>query len=417
MLGRYDSSASNVTMADANLSFDKHVAVQRLMDFLSIEGVTGQEQAIGRAVVESLLRAGVSRRAMRFDRANERIPLPTQTGNLIVALPGTQPGPRRLFMTHLDTVPLCAGAQPVRKGNRIVAASNTALGGDNRTGVACLVTTIATLLERRLPHGPLTFLFSVREESGLWGVRFVDRADLGGAVEAYNVDGRSSSEITIGAVGAERWEVEIRGRAAHAGAYPERGISATVVASIALADLFRDGWFGKITQNGSAGTANVGSFGGGDGQSAGTATNVVTDYVLIRGEARSHNWRFARKITDVYQQAFRNAARQVRDYRGRGARVRFARRLDYYPFRLKPSALVVKHALVAAQRAGLRPVLRITNGGLDANWMVRHGIPTITFGGGQNNPHTTDEYVDLPEFLSACRLALALAACDPSAGS
>jgi tripeptide aminopeptidase len=156
----------------------------------------------------------------------------------------------------------------------------------------------------------------------------------------------------------------------------------------------------------------VGSFGGKGGQSAGVATNVVTDYVLIRGEARSHDARFVRTITRAYREAFRLAAARVRDHRGRAARVRFQSRVDYYPFRLKPDAPVVRHAVAAATRAGLKPTLRVTNGGLDANWMVRHGIPTVTFGGGQNNPHTLDEFVDLKEFADACRLALALATPD-----
>ena len=69
------------------------------------------------------MEVGVPATAIHFDTANERIPLPTETGNLIVDLPGTRPGPRLLFMTHLDTVPLCAGAVPVRVGkNRIMAA-------------------------------------------------------------------------------------------------------------------------------------------------------------------------------------------------------------------------------------------------------------------------------------------------------
>jgi len=55
---------------------------------------------------------------------------------------------------------------------------------------------------------------------------------------------------------------------------------------------------------------------------------------------------------------------------------------------------------------------RITDGGLDANWMVRHGIPTITFGAGQNNPHTVEEFVDLSEFQAGCRFALACATLD-----
>ncbi len=390
-------------------AFDVDRAINRLLRFLSIEGITGHEKAIGQAVVEELLAVGVSRRAIQFDRANERIPLPTETGNLIVKLPGTKPGPRRLFMTHLDTVPLCAGAKPVRKGGRIVAAGATALGGDNRAGVSCLVTLIATLLGRRLPHPPLTFLFTVREESGLCGAKHVHPDDLDHPVEGYNVDGRLASEFTVGAVGAERWSVEIVGKASHAGVHPERGISATMVASLALAEIRRQGWFGKIKKNGKEGTSNIGSFGGKDGQSAGEATNVVTDYAFLRGEARSHDLRFTKTISSAYQDAFRKAADQVRDDRGKTAKVRFQSRLEYYPFRLKDTAPVVRHAMNGAKRAGLKPSLRIGNGGLDANWIVRHGIPTVTFGAGQNNIHSIGEFVDLAEFKKACRLALALA--------
>src|SRR5262249_31073968 len=156
--------------------------------------------------------------------------------NLIVTLPGTRPGPRLLFSTHLDTVSLCGGAVPKRVNkNRITAAGDTALGGDNRTGVACLVTLVATLLEKKRPHPPLTLLFTVREESGLFGARHVDPADLGGPVMGFNVDGKSAGELSVGAVGAERWEAEITGKASHAGVHPEKGISATLVAALALA--------------------------------------------------------------------------------------------------------------------------------------------------------------------------------------
>src|SRR5205809_5071512 len=146
-------------MTEPNLDVD--AAIARLLRFLAVEGVTGQEKAIGAEVVRHLVEAGVPRRAIRFDKANNHIPLPTQTGNRIATLPGTRPGPRRLFMTHLDTVPLCSGAKPVRRGKRVEAAGDTALGGDNRTGVACLVTMVATLLGEQLPHPPLTVLFTV----------------------------------------------------------------------------------------------------------------------------------------------------------------------------------------------------------------------------------------------------------------
>jgi len=396
-------------MPDADLDFDEAEAIDRLMRFLAVAGVTGEEAAIGRAVVEALTAAGIPRRAIRFDDAHKRIPLPTQTGNLIVSFPGTLAGPRRLLVTHLDTVLLCAGARPVRKGNRIVAAGKTALGGDNRTGVACLVTVAATLRQRELPHPPLTFLFTVREESGLWGARFVDVADLEHPVEGYNVDGRSPAEFTVGAVGADHWEVEITGRAAHAGVHPEQGISATAVASLALAEVFDGGWFGKVRRDGKEGTSNVGVFGGPDGRSAGVATNVVTDQVRIEGESRSHDTGFCRAITSAYREAFRSAAERVCNDRGDGARVRFRAEREFHPFRLKATAPVVRRALSAAQRAGLEGRLRVGNGGLDANWMVRHGVPTVTFGAGQNNIHAIGEYVDLADFTAGCRLGLALA--------
>src|SRR5689334_19307224 len=94
-------------MADVDLTFDEGAAVERLLRFLRVEGTTGQEKAIAAEVTRALVEAGVPRRAIRDDGADGRIPLPTQTGNLIVTLPGTRPDlPRLLFSTHLDTVPL-----------------------------------------------------------------------------------------------------------------------------------------------------------------------------------------------------------------------------------------------------------------------------------------------------------------------
>jgi len=209
---------------------DPTAASTLLMRLLAVEGITGQEKNIARTIQSALKEAGVAPRHIRIDDANQRIPLPTQTGNLIAELPGTTAGPRLLFMTHMDTVPLCAGAVPVRKGNRIVPKAETALGGDNRTGCAVLITLVASLLKKQLPHPPLTLLFTVREESGLFGARHLDPKTLKGPVMGFNFDGRSASDITIGAVGADRWEVDVVGKASHAGVYPERGVSASMVA-------------------------------------------------------------------------------------------------------------------------------------------------------------------------------------------
>ena len=76
---------------------------------------------------------------------------------------------------------------------------------------------------------------------------------------------------------------------------------------------------------------------------------------------------------------------------------------------MKESAPVVRRAVAVASAQGHTPIVRVANGGLDANWLVRHGIPTVTFGAGQNEVHTVDEWIDLAEFEKGCRLAVALA--------
>ncbi|HUS95470.1 MAG TPA: M20/M25/M40 family metallo-hydrolase [Hyphomicrobiaceae bacterium] len=391
---------------------NKTEAVERLMEFLAIEGITGQEAAIGRAIKAALKEAGVPSRAMTFDKANAQIPMPTETGNLIVNLPGRgalKAAPRLMFMTHMDTVPLCAGARPKRQGRKIVNSAKTALGGDNRTGCGVLVTLAAELMQHKPDHPPLTLLFTVREESGLWGARHVDKASLGDVRMAYNFDGKTANSVIIGAVGADRWEAEIFGLAAHAGGAPEKGISATLILGEALAAVNKAGWFGKVTKGGRAGTSNVGPVGGAAGGPAGDATNVVTDYVRVRGESRSHDAKFFKEITAAYKTALSDAASKIKNDKGKTGRVKFTKRTDYHPFRMKDDLPVVKRAVSAVSSLGLKPEIRVANGGLDANWMVRHGVPTVTFGAGQNEVHTVNEWIDLNEYERACDLALIIA--------
>src|SRR4051812_13088349 len=340
---------------------DHQAATDRLMRFLAIEGVTGQEAAIGREITAALKESGVPAEAIRLDDANTRIALPTETGNLIVELPGRgalQNQERIMFMTHMDTVPLCAGAKPKKSGRKIVNEARTALGGDNRCGCGVLVTLAAELAKQKLDHPPITLLFCVREESGLHGARHVRMEELGSPVMAFNYDGGSASNVVIGAVGADRWQVEIFGRASHAGGAPERGISSTMIMALALADVKAGGWFGKVVKGKRQGTSNVGPVTGGEGRPAGDATNVVTDYVHVRGESRSHDPKFFKQITAAYKAAFEKAARKVRNAEGKTGRIRFKVQTDYHPFRMKDSLPVVKRAIEAVSGVGGTPAVR-----------------------------------------------------------
>lgn len=397
-------------MSNATIPLDTQYAEELLMKFLKVEGVTGKEKAIGEAVSDELKKAGVAANAIRFDTVNKRIPVPTETGNLLAELPGTRKGSRLLFSTHLDTVPLCAGAKPKREGDKIVSDGTTALGGDNRTGCAVLVAMAQTLLKHNLPHPPITLLFTVREESGLHGARELDPKDLGGATMCFNVDSKLPAELITGAVGQENWEATIKGKASHAGVAPEKGISATMVGAMALVEAHKAGWFGKVQTKDGRGTSNVGIFGGKEGKTAaGDATNVVTDFVYMKGEARSPESAFAAAITEGYKTAFAKAKDAVKDAGGATAEVNFEHKAAYPPFNVPDDAPAVKHAKRAAESLGLKPTTMFSNGGLDANWLDKHGVPTVTIGAGQYEIHTVNEYVNVPEFLEGCRLAVALA--------
>ncbi len=396
-------------MSNASIPLDVEAAIEHLMNFLSVEGVTGEEAAIAAAVSEALVKVGVPASSIRYDDANTRIPLPTQTGNLIVELPGTKPGARLLFSTHLDTVPLCAGAKPRREGDRIVSDGTTALGGDARTGVALLVVLAETLIKNNLPHPPITLLFTVREESGLHGARELNPAELKGPAMCINVDGQLASDLIIGAVGQENWEVEITGRASHAGVAPDKGISATMVGAIGLAEARAAGWFGKVVKGQAFGSSNVGIFGGRDGKPAGDATNVVTDYAFLKGEARSPELSFSTEIVDGFEAAFAKAKAAVIDHEGATAEVVFKRQAAYPPFRLDQGSPVVKRATKALGILGMEPTYIFSNGGLDANWLDKAGVPTITIGAGQAEIHTIKEFVKLDEYEKGCRLGILMA--------
>ncbi len=362
-------------------------------------------------VTQRLLTAGADAKAIRTDQADVRSPIGGEVGNLVLTLPGTLRGPRRLLMAHLDTVPLCVGAQPVVRGQIVKSAdSRTALGADDRSGAAVVLAAALEILERGLPHPPLTFLWTVQEEVGLYGARFLKIGLLGKPRLGFNFDGGSHEKVTIGATGGYRMDVDIAGRASHAGNSPEKGVSAIAIAALAIARLHEEGWHGQITKQGRTGTSNVGVIHGGE------ATNVVTPHVHVRAEARSHDPAFRKRIVGAIEKAFRGAARRVRSSEGATGHVEIRGRLDYESFRLPDGEPSVVAAEAAVRAVGGHPIRAISNGGLDANWMTARGIPTVSLGCGQQAAHTTEERLDLAVFGQACRVALRLACRETGAG-
>ena len=172
-------------------------AERLLMELLGIAGVSGEEREIMERIASLLRAAGA--KDVKFDQAHRRIPHGGQIGNLVCKLPGTIPGRRRLLLAHVDTVPLCQGARPVRRGQWIVPRDkHTGLGGDDRAGTAAILSAALEILRRKLPHPPLSFLWTVQEEVGLFGARFSSLGMLGKPALAFNFDGGSTEKITLG---------------------------------------------------------------------------------------------------------------------------------------------------------------------------------------------------------------------------
>lgn len=406
--GRAVAEANGRPAAAHLLQPDLRGALELVLEMMAIPGRSGQEGAVQKFVTDHLRSAGIPEGAIRTDQAHRRSVLPGEVGNLVVRLPGTASAPRRMLMAHLDTVPICIGSRPKVQGNWISSADpNTGLGGDDRAGAAVLLATALAIARHGLPHPPLTFLWTVQEEAGLHGAHHVQTALLGKPRLAFNWDGGPAEKLTIGATGGYRMLIDVHGIASHAGGAPERGVSAIAIASLAIADLVRGGWHGEVLRGRRRGTSNVGVVEGGQ------ATNVVTPHVQLKAEARSHDPKFRANIIKAYERAFRRAAAEVRSAAGKRGHVDIEGRLDYESFRLADDDASLLAAEAAIRQAGGQPVRAVSNGGLDANWMTAHGIPTVTLGCGQVDIHTTSEKLDISAFQTACRVALALATATP----
>jgi dipeptidase D len=132
-----------------------------------------------------------------------------KTGNVIVkkpASPGYENRPAVCLQGHLDMVPekrpdkkhdfLKDPIVLVRKGN-VMMADGTTLGADNGVAVA---TNLAIMADKTLTHGPLEFLFTVDEETGLTGANGLD----GNLIESrilLNLDSEEEGALYVGCSG------------------------------------------------------------------------------------------------------------------------------------------------------------------------------------------------------------------------
>ena len=135
---------------------------------------------------------------------------------------------------------------------------------------------LTSVIESSSGHRPVEVAFTRAEEGGLVGVHHLDFQRLS-AKTGVVFDGEGSvNRISVAAPSQNVITARIRGRAAHAGVEPERGLSAVIIAAEILTRLP----LGRID---SETTANIGRMEGG------LKRNIIPEEAFLDGEVRSRD--------------------------------------------------------------------------------------------------------------------------------
>ena len=361
--------------------------------FVALVGIDSVSKAEGRLCRELQIRLKALGANTHVDNAGKTIG--SDTGNLIARIPGNLPVAPLLLSAHMDTVEPGRNIQPVLKDGVFTSAGNTILGADDKCGLAIILEALTCIQENGIATGPLEIVFSICEELGLQGVKHLDCDQLTASM-GYVLDTRNTGVLITRAPAANHIHIEVHGQAAHAGAEPEKGISAIALASKAIAGLD----LGRIDAQT---TCNIGKIHGG------MATNIVPDKVKIEGEVRSHDIDQLNTVTDTIINRFQKIVENYPKRKGndKPALVTDIQR-DFDLLAIDDAHDVVTLAKSAATHIGQTIRCTTSGGGSDANVFAQKGIVAGVLGTGSDKVHTVDERVALADMVSATQLLITI---------
>ena len=374
------------------VSVNKDRIIEEFMKLTSFDAPSYQEEEIAKYLKEKLQSLGLS---VEEDDAREKLlqedASRTKTAsNLYAYLKGT--GDPILFSSHMDTVNPGIGKKAVLQDDgRITSAGNTVLGADDISGLVSILEALTVIKEKKLTHPDLEILFTVAEEPYCSGSRFVDYKRLK-AKEGYVLD--LTGPVGTAAIAAPSilsLKIGVKGRAAHAGFNPEKGINALSIAADALANIRT----GRVYENL---TVNFGTISGGSGR------NIVPEEIWIEGEIRCLEHEKALCEADLIKEIFEKAAKIY------GGEIEFHLTEHIKSYGISKRKNVVKRFLTAAKEVTTleHPETITTYGGSDANRLNEHNIDTIVVANAMENSHGTDEYTTVAELTRSAELTLRL---------
>jgi tripeptide aminopeptidase len=360
--------------------------VEEFIALVQVDSETKHEAEIAKVLKERFTALG-----LQVEEDNSSAKSGCEGNNLLFTLPATadaKDAPTIYFTCHMDTVVPGKGVKPqVGEDGIIRSDGTTVLGSDDKAGIAAMLELVRVLEEEKIPHGIIKFVITAGEESTLLGSRNMEpgwvKADFGYAIDSNGEVGG----IAVAAPFQSKVYITVKGKTAHAGVSPEKGISAITVAAKAVARMP----LGRIDKET---TANFGTF------FASGETNIVTEKVELIGEARSLVKEKLLAQLDSMKSACESACSEM------GASCEFRYELMYPGYKFDETAPHVKLVMDAAEAIGLTPNLFHSGGGSDANLFNGQGIPTVNLSVGYQAIHTVNEYIAVSDLVKVAELVV-----------
>lgn len=371
-------------MAD-KLTVNEERIRKEFCELVEIDSVSFQERQMADRLTEKLKSIGFT---VEEDDAGSRIG--GNAGNLFGVLKGGLPGSPILLSGHMDTVEPGIGKKAVcHEDGRITSRGDTVLGADDLAAVVEILEGIRIVREAGLPHRDIELLLVAAEEPFTKGSSAFDFSRVT-AKEAYVLDVSGPvGKAILKAPTILSFEVQIKGRAAHAGFEPEKGIHSIQILSRGIGEL-------KLGRVDEETTLNIGLISGG------SVVNAVPEYASCRGEIRSYDHEKALRSLEYVRETF------VRFVQGTGAELVFTHQVNVKAFQIQPSEPVVAHFTQACRNLGIEPEFGSTFGGSDGNTIVQHGIPCAVLSCGMYEAHSVREYTRLSDMADGARMVAEL---------
>lgn len=363
---------------------NKERMLETFMEYVKIDSETGNEKAIGERLIKDLQGLGFETYTDNAGKA-----LNSNGNNVYCFIPGTNEKEPMLFSAHMDTVTPGNGVEPFIDGEYIKSKGDTILGGDDKSGVVAIIEALRIIKENNIPHRPIEIVFTICEEGGVNGVKHVEFLKLKSKTGVVLDSGGGPNHIIAEAPGQTKIYAKVIGKASHAGANPEKGVSAIIAAAEAVSNM-------KLLRIDQETTANIGTF------KAEGATNIVSPLAEIIAEARSRSNEKLKSQTEHMVQCLKDSCEK------HGAKLEYIIENTYYSYQHDQEDEHIQLISTICENLGLEVTKLPSGGGSDANVYNLNGIKAVAIGCGMEQAHTTDEKLNIEDFFNASRVVLKL---------